>query len=358
VTTLRVIIDDLVEPAGPTGRYAEELTRALIATAPRGTDVAGVVAASPDSEYERIEELLPGLRKLHKSALARRELTAAWHRGFTRLPGTGMVHATSLLAPLSRHDRLHNPGEQTVVTIHDALPWTHPDLVPPRRAGWIRAMARRAEKHADAVVVPSHAVADDLEAHLALGDRIRVIGAAPTVRPSRVSSDPESAPGYVLAVLDGDPRNGFEDLLGAAERMPGVQIVVADRSGALGEQTRVRVLPAATDTDLAVAFAGAAVYVQPDRAIGFGDAMLDAFALGVPVVHSSAPALVEVAADAGLAVELDDPETYPVRLADAVLGVLEDRALAERLAVAGSDRAGAYTWRDAAEKVWHLHADL
>src|SRR3954451_5915609 len=99
--TLRVIVDEVTAvPNGGMSRYAEELTRALIATAPRGSDVAGIVSASPEPDYQRIAELLPGLRELYKSPLARRELSAAWQHGFTRLPGAGIVHATSLLAPL------------------------------------------------------------------------------------------------------------------------------------------------------------------------------------------------------------------------------------------------------------------
>ncbi len=39
-------------------------------------------------------------------------------------------------------------------------------------------------------------------------------------------------------------------------------------------------------------------------------------------------------------------------------GVLGDDELAERLRIAGRDRARAFSWRDAAEKVWQLHADL
>jgi hypothetical protein len=38
--------------------------------------------------------------------------------------------------------------------------------------------------------------------------------------------------------------------------------------------------------------------------------------------------------------------------------VLGDTKLAERLRIFGSDRAKAFTWRDTAERVWQLHADL
>ena len=156
MSTLRVILDQMLAPVpGGVSRSTEELTRALISTAPRGSRVAGFVPASTDEEYATIRERLPGLAELHKSALARRELAFAWQHGFTPIPGEGLLHATSLLAPLRRHDRVAKPDSQVVVTIHDAVPWTHPETLTPRGASWHRAMAKRAERYADAIVVPS-----------------------------------------------------------------------------------------------------------------------------------------------------------------------------------------------------------
>ena len=45
-------------------------------------------------------------------------------------------------------------------------------------------------------------------------------------------------------------------------------------------------------------------------------------------------------------------------LTEAIRSLLDDSAAAERLGVAAQDRAKAFTWRDAAEKIWQLHADL
>lgn len=45
-------------------------------------------------------------------------------------------------------------------------------------------------------------------------------------------------------------------------------------------------------------------------------------------------------------------------LRDAIERVLTDDELADRMRVAGRDRARAFSWRDSAEKVWQLHADL
>ena len=77
-TTLRVVVDQMVTPL-PNGisRYAEELTRALIQTAPKGCSVEGMVSALPPEKVAAIEAALPGLAELHRTTLPRRELTAA-----------------------------------------------------------------------------------------------------------------------------------------------------------------------------------------------------------------------------------------------------------------------------------------
>ena len=86
--------------------------------------------------------------------------------------------------------------------------------------------------------------------------------------------------------------------------------------------------------------------------------MLEAFRFGTPVIHSDAPALVEVAGDAGYAVAASDAEAYPTGLAEAIDRVLGDDSLRETLGILGADRAKLFTWRATAEGVWQLHADL
>lgn len=364
MTTLRVIVDDiLASGGGPVSRYTEDLARALIQTAPRGSEVAGVVAASPEGDYARLRELLPGMRQLHKSALARRELSAAWQHGFTALPGTGMVHATSLFAPLRRHDRSVAPGDQTVVTIHDAIAWTHPQLLPSRAVSWTKAMGRRAERYADAVVVPTHGVAADLAEHLQLGDRVRVIGAAPatTLIVPRDAAARRAAHGlperYAVGVVESDPLNGFSDL--AASTIGGTPVVLLATRGdaaAIDDGDLVTVIEDADSADRAAILAGASVFVHPGTAAGSPATLLDALALGLPIVATDLPAIAELTADAAVLVEHTDD--YPAALGEAIRSVLDDSAGAGRLSIAAQDRAKAFTWRDAAEKVWQLHADL
>ena len=376
MTTLRVIIDEMLSPtAGGAGRYTEELTRELILAAPRGCYVEAFVSASPEEDYATITERLPGLETLHKSSLARRELRSAWQHGFTRLPGTGMVHATSLLAPLARHDRI-NDGDQIAVTFHDALAWTNPESLSPRTVSWHKGMAKRAERYADAVVAPSHAVADQLADLLDLGDRIRVISGAASSRLRPGVDADERAAGlalptrYVLAIGSLEARRGIDQLVRAMKHIDDdVQLLIIGPHGddpdllAVVAETglregRVRGFGPVSDENLAVMLDRASVFAYPNLEEGFGMPVLEAFTLGTPVVHSDAPALLELAADAGIAVERGDESGYPERLATAISTVLNDAQLAERLRYSGEDRARAYNWRNSAEKVWQLHADL
>ncbi|MBC7761144.1 MAG: glycosyltransferase family 4 protein [Candidatus Saccharibacteria bacterium] len=379
MTTLRVIVDQIVAPIpGGIGRYTEELTRELIRTAPRGCDVAGIVSSSPEADYELIEMVLPGLDGLFKSALARRELELAWQHGFTRLPGSGMVHATGLFAPLFKHDRVNNVGEQIAVTIHDVIPWTNPDALSTRRLGWYKAMAKRAYKYADAVVAPTHAVASQLSEIHDFGDRVRVIGGAvsskltlpvdPDARAERLDL-PER---FILSVGTLQPHKGIAPLIQAMARpqLNGYTLLIAGPEGSQGldvvgiaaaaglAEGRVRALGYLADADLAVALDRASVFVFPSLAEGFGLPVIEAFNFGTPVVHSDDPAVLEVSAGAGLAVARNPSESYAERLAEAIGTVLVDPALAERMGFAGRDRARTFSWTDSAEKVWQLHADL
>jgi glycosyltransferase involved in cell wall biosynthesis len=372
MTTLHVTLDEFAaSPYGGLSRYAGELARALIASAPAGAEVVGMVSASPEPDYERIRALLPGLATLEKSALARRELSAAWRRGIARPLRTGMLHATSLLAPLGPHDRVNHPGDQVVVTVHDAIAWTAPELLPARTVSWQRAMGARAERYADAIVVPSHAVAEELAENLDLGERIRVIPGAPSsgLIPSHGAmaraAELNLPERYLLTVASTEPKKNLSALLEALpltrERLPLVVVdgdadavtALARRAGL--EEDRVVVLGGLADDDLGIVYLHAHAYLQPSAAEGFGLAVMEALGFGLPIIHTDVPALDELTAGAALSIRRD-PEGLPDRLAEAIDAV--DGALAERLRTAAGDRARAFGWRDSADKVWQLHADL
>lgn len=377
-TTLRVILDQIVAPVpGALGRYTRDLGRAIVATAPKGCEVEAIVSSSPPDDYNRVMAEVPGLAGLYKTSLARRELAAAWQLGITTSPGGGMIHGTSLFAPLRRHGR--EAGNQVVATVHDVLAWTHPEALSAASVAWQKSMLKRAVRHADAVVVPTHALAERLHQIADLGDRVRVIGTAPRTglvvgpdadaRAARLGIPRE----YIVVPGTLEPRKGLVDVFTALARrgVPEVPVVVlgpdtwgdqhvaavADEMGVAA--ARISNLDDLDAADLAVVISRALAFVAPSHDESSGTALIEAFSLGTPVIHSDVPAHLEVSAGAGLAVPVGMADNgYADRLAAAITSVVSDRSLADRLSIAGSDRSRAFSWRDAGERVWQLHADL
>lgn len=378
MTALRVIVDQLLAPVpGGIGRYAAELTNALIDTAPADRHVVGVVSAAGADELARLQNAVPRLAEVVTLPTSRRALTLAWQLGLvsrTALPPASATHATSQLAPLTRP----RAGSTVVATIHDAVPWTHPETLTRYGAQWHRAMGRRAARWADAVVVPTRAVGDELEQILRLGDRVRVIGGAPAAALT-VPADADARAAalglpsrYILAVGTLEPRKGLDALVTAMAHpdAPDLPLVIAGPPGWGGidlaqlaagaglPADRLLVLGRISDADLAVAYSRATAFCMPSRAEGYGLPVVEAMHLGGPVVHSDAPALVEVAGGAGLVVPLAPAAEYPARLATALRSIADDPQLAARLSAAGRTRAAAFSWAASAEAVWSLHTEL
>ncbi|MGP3535486.1 glycosyltransferase [Microbacterium sp. RD1] len=357
--TLRVVLDQLVAPTQPDIAEASgELTRALIAAAPKGADVAAIVPRGGDVA-------LDGLADVVRLALGRRELAASWQLGVVAGVGKGMIHSPTLLAPLVRHDRVHET-HQIVVTLWDLRAWdAHPSM-PRSDVLWHRAMLKRAEKHADAVVVPAHAMAERLtEIAPKLAGRIRVVAGAPP----EGFREPTDAVGRrrslglpsTYVVLSASPTDGsLADGMAALRGMP-QQVVVMDvpegeesavrdvaAAGGVAEE-RVRVLGPMEPADRAAVWGAAALLLAASPAASWPWRVVEALALGVPVVAVDAAVHREVLADAALLTE-------PSGLSAAAARAIGDGA--ERLRVLAADRGKTFSWRDAGERVWQLHAEL
>jgi glycosyltransferase involved in cell wall biosynthesis len=98
------------------------------------------------------------------------------------------------------------------------------------------------------------------------------------------------------------------------------------------------------ETDLAVLYSHAGVFVLPSLYEGFGLPVLEAMACGAPVICSNAGPLPEVAADAAVLL----PPTDAALWADAIVRVLSQPRLAADLRARGSTRAAMFSWERAA----------
>jgi len=85
------------------------------------------------------------------------------------------------------------------------------------------------------------------------------------------------------------------------------------------------------EEEMGALYAGAEMLVFPSRHEGFGLPMLEAMACGIPVVASREAASLEIVGDAAIRADCSTAET----LAVAVVEVLTDRALRERLITRG-----------------------
>ncbi|MEJ1091078.1 glycosyltransferase [Microbacterium istanbulense] len=353
---LRIVLDQLAHVADPDqAEAALALTAGLIDTAPRGCVVSAIVPAGSDLD-------LPGVNGVRPMPLPRRELLASWQLGIAPGVGGGLIHAPSLAAPLVRHDRM-NDHDQTTVTLWDLRAWENPELMPRASVVWYKGMLRRAVKHADAVVVPSHAMAERLGDLAPFGDRIRVIaGAAPlgfaTPADAADRRAALSLPAvYVLVTGEGDSyTDGFRAaaradvdavVIGAVEGTEPALAELAAASGLPEHRAHIRgVLDAA---DRAAVLAGAGAVVATSTSSAWPWRVVEAMTLGVPVVAVDSGAHRDVIADGGALVDAAE-------LADALEDALGEGERRQR--VLASDRARAFSWQSSAERVWSLHADL
>lgn len=307
---------------GGTGRYTAELLKALARTAPDGWSVTTAATANAD----------------HVIRVPRRVLVALWERGLPPKLGRH-VHAPTPLAPL--------PG--AVVTVHDVVPWTHPETLTPRGVAWHRKVISKAASQARALVVPTQAVADQLCARVRVEVPVHVV---PNGVTKLVGDKPDDLPErYVLAIGTIEPRKGFDLLVLATERLK-VPLVVIGPQGWGNVDLRARhvtLLGRVSDGRLASVLAGATVLAAPSLAEGFGLPVLEAMAAGVPVVHSDDPALVEVAGGAGTVVRRGDLAS----LTEGLRAVLADP---DHTIGAGITRASEFTWEKTARGVWDTHA--
>ncbi|MBW8801196.1 MAG: glycosyltransferase family 4 protein [Streptomyces sp.] len=345
---LGVVLEQCLAPVpGGTGRYSLELALALHRTAPPGWELLGMTALH---RRARLPALPFPVRQL---PLPRRALVVAWERGHRPSARVDVLHALTPLHP-------QRSGTPLVVTVHDAVPWTHPETLTPRGAEWHRRMVGRAATTADLLVVPTQAVADELARHVALRE-VLVVGegvsadlALPSDADRRAAALglPER---FLLTVSTLEPRKGLRRLVEALDALDEDLPLLCVGQAGWGDTgvapDRVRLLGRVPDADLAVLLRRATALVVPSLDEGFGLPLLEGMSLGTPVLTSDAPALVEVAGGAALAVPLAE-------LGEGLRRITSDESLRSRLREAGPRRAATYTWDGAAETLWRAYARL
>jgi glycosyltransferase involved in cell wall biosynthesis len=275
----------------------------------------------------------------------------------------------------------------SVITFHDAIADDHGDLVFP--GPWPRllwgAKSWMARRQADRILTVSESAKDDIVRRFGDAARVRVIGEAAGSQ-FHVSGDRDGprrvraayglpAEGPLLLHVGGlSPHKNLSRLLLALETLARPEhpwhlaLVGNDTADGFHSEVdalrqilqqaplrgRVTLTGEVPDRDLVLLYNAATALVMPSLAEGFGLPAVEAMACGLPVAASRRGSLPEVL---GSAAVYFDPSSA-TEMTSAVLAVLTDGALRERLRQEGLQRARTFSWRAAARATFGVCEEL
>lgn len=306
--------------------------------------------------------------EVQTSRLPGRLLTRAWDHGLGAVPpGHQVVHAVSLAVPPLPSGKGGRPA--LCVAVHDLAWRRYPEATTPRGRRWHEAALRRALDRADAVVVPSVQVADELSAATPGGPPVTVIRwGADHLPPAdgRRTTDLLAGQGvegpYVLSVGTLEPRKNLGRLVDAYRRAvpslpePWPLLVAGPRGwgegvpGASPEGPgRVVRLGPVDDEVLAGLYAGARLFAYVPLAEGYGFPPVEAMAAGAPVVAGAGvpSVLPDTPGPSEPAALVVDPEDVDA-MAEAIVVVATDEERRRELVRRGRELVAARTWSSVA----------
>jgi glycosyltransferase involved in cell wall biosynthesis len=372
---MRICIDTspAVHRRAGLGRYAQELTAALLASDPENEYVAfyhRAADAQVDPPLDRLPHLTSSLdtKPWRMSALLAHLTRLSQDRLF---PGIDLFHATDHLLPRLSQVR-------SVFTLHDLIFQFYPEMHKPLNRWFLRLMVPRFLRAADAVIAVSECTKKDAVRFYDLDEaKIHVIyeGVNPSFRPASPETASEIRRRYglpesfILTVGTIEPRKNLTSLLEAYSALPQARpeskLVIVGKKGWLYEGffRRLRELGLEDDVffpgfvpdgDLPALYSAADLFVFPSLYEGFGLPVLEAMACGVPVVTSNTSSLPEVAADAAA---LIDPSSID-ELVTAMKAVLENDELRTQLRTKGLEQAATFSWEKAAKETLAVYSSL
>lgn len=246
--------------------------------------------------------------------------------------GTRMLAEHTSLAWATRHaDLVHHgggtlpltrPRVPTVLTIHDLQYQRLPQYFSTARLKYLQAMMPRSARAATTVVTPTAHVADDVSASFHI-DREKILvvpHGVPALSADRAEVERQRSqvggdgPMVVYPAIT-HPHKGHLNLIEAVTKhLPDARLVLIGGVGAAEDDVAAAIDAAPQPNQIIrmgrvpdgvrnALISAADVVVIPSEEEGFGAPVIEAMALGTPVVCNRIPALVEVAGNAAVFVD-------------------------------------------------------
>jgi len=356
------------ESSGPE-TYARELIPALLNERPDLRITAFVNREASEARDVPWRDLVETV-----TVPVRARRRAAWVVGeqqilptLARRAGVDLVHSLLNTGPARGRFR-------RVVTIHDLIYRIYPSAHGALRTLAMRLLVPLAARTADRIIVPSDTTRKDLIRLLHVPDaKIDLVpeGVGMTAL-QRWSTADELRRRYelgdrpfALTLALKRPHKNLKRLLDALALIPRDRrpvLVLAGHATPYERELRKHAAHLSLDED--VRFVGwvpndeleglyraSTCFVFPSLYEGFGLPVLEAMSRGVPVACSDRGALLEVADDAAVTF---DPE-QPRAIADAIERILGDPAERERLRRAGPANAARFSWQETARQTLRVY---
>jgi len=262
------------------------------------------------------------IRKIEKEIMGKKfgGLVSLMLLSMLTRPNTRIVHSTSVWTVTTGTN---------VVTLHDLIPLKYPDVYMAEfGVKLIYKFYFTLTKHVDTIIVPSKAVAKDVEQILDI-DRDRIYVTYEGVDFDRFYPDPRPPEGMdtekinLVMVGEMDPRKKYEIVFEAVSQLD--DNVVAHHIGSVGAwkkrskellewqrkyPDKIKIHGRLSDEELRRWLSNADFFVFPSIDEGFGLPLIESMACGTNVILTDIPVFREIAGDMAAAYFKPDPEDF------------------------------------------------
>ncbi|SDW80837.1 Glycosyltransferase involved in cell wall bisynthesis [Alicyclobacillus hesperidum] len=250
------------------------------------------------------------------------------------------------------------------MVVHDAVPFVFPDTISKGNKWYYRPILKSTVRNPclGGILTVSKFSASELMNYLSVDhDLIKVVHSGVSdafLREGALGNQVERLPSYFLIVGTLEPRKNVQLAIRAFSEIAGltdINMIIVGRRGwgenmQIGDELkeRIKVTGFVADSELASYYRNALALIFPSMYEGAGLPLIEALALGTPVIASDIPPFREIANDGCIFFRSNDHSD----LARAMLQVTRDSELVKSRAMSGRERIlREFTWDRNAEEV-------